>query len=151
MNCTLILPVFKQDSIWKDSTQFADVFDVDHFIQYLEADVRILRDPPNSIPHHKEFYSSIRFTIKDIPKYASARFYLQNVLPRIKKNKLMSLKPFVDRLGYENVPLEINKLRCRVNYHALKFLPETERMADILVSRMHNRTGPCICDSRKEW
>jgi len=63
----------------------------------------------------------------------------------------MSLKSFVDRLGYENVPIEINKLRCRVNYHALKFLPETERMADILVSRMHNRTGHCICDLRKEW
>ncbi|KAG0626673.1 hypothetical protein M758_2G142800 [Ceratodon purpureus] len=141
LNCTLILPVFKQDSIWKDSTQFADVFDVDHFINYLEADVRIIREPPNWIPHHKVFYSSIGYTIKNIPKYASAEFYIQNVLPRIKEKKLMSLKPFVDRLGYENVPLEINKLRCRVNYHALKFLPETERMADILVSRMHNRTG----------
>ena len=42
---------------------------------------------------------------------------------------------------YENVPLEINRLRCRVNYHALRFLPATEKMANILVSRMHNRTG----------
>lgn len=42
---------------------------------------------------------------------------------------------------YENVPLEINRLRCRVNYHALRFLPATEEMANILVSRMHNRTG----------
>ena len=41
-----------------------------------------------------------RFTIKNIPKYASAEFYIQNVLPRIKEKKLMSLKPFVDRLGY---------------------------------------------------
>lgn len=53
----------------------------------------------------------------------------------------MALKPFVDRLGYDNVPQEINRLRCRVNYHALKFLPEIEQMADSLVSRMRNRTG----------
>ena len=24
---------------------------------------------------------------------------------------------------YDNVPMKINRLRCRVNYHALKFLP----------------------------
>lgn len=42
---------------------------------------------------------------------------------------------------YDNVPPEINKLRCKVNYHALQFLPEIEQMADRLVSRMRNRTG----------
>lgn len=42
---------------------------------------------------------------------------------------------------YDNVPPEINRLRCRVNYHALKFLPEIEQMADLLASRMRNRTG----------
>nr|GMD26238.1 protein PECTIC ARABINOGALACTAN SYNTHESIS-RELATED [Ipomoea batatas] len=80
-------------------------------------------------------------TVKNIPKYASAQFYLDNVLPRIKEKKIMMLKPFVDRLGYNNVPPEINRLRCRVNYHALKFLPEIEQMADQLVSRMRNRNG----------
>lgn len=42
---------------------------------------------------------------------------------------------------YDNVPPEINRLRCRVNYHALKFLPEIEQMADSLASRMRNRNG----------
>ncbi|KAH9313207.1 hypothetical protein KI387_028242, partial [Taxus chinensis] len=80
-------------------------------------------------------------TVKNIPKYASAEFYMDNVLPRIKEKKIMALKPFVDRLGYDNVPPEINRLRCRVNYHALRFLPEVEKMADVLVSRMRNHTG----------
>lgn len=78
--------------------------------------------------------------MKNIPKYASAQFYVDNVLPRIKEKKIMSIKPFVDRLGeqyhtflhvfgpflvhmlissvfgcrYDNVPPEINRLRCRV-------------------------------------
>ncbi|KAI4970524.1 hypothetical protein ZWY2020_001438 [Hordeum vulgare] len=38
MNATLILPVLKQDQIWKDQTKFEDIFDVDHFINYLKDD-----------------------------------------------------------------------------------------------------------------
>ncbi|GMH01552.1 hypothetical protein Nepgr_003391 [Nepenthes gracilis] len=141
MNATLILPVLKQDQIWKDQTKFEDIFDVDYFIDYLMDDVRIVRDIPDWFSDRSELFTSIRRTVKNIPKYASAQFYIDNVLPRIKEKKIMALKPFVDRLGYDNVPPEINRLRCRVNYHALKFLPEIEQMADQLASRMRNRTG----------
>eukprot|EP00250_Pteridium_aquilinum_P005433 c15523_g1_i1 orf=150-1766(+) len=141
MNVTLIIPLMKQDQIWKDQTRFEDIFDVDHFINYLKDDVRIVKEIPSWFTDKGELYTSIRRTVKNIPKYASAQFYLDNVLPRIKKKRIMALKPFVDRLGYDNVPPEINMLRCRVNYHALKFLPEVEEMADVLVARMRNRTG----------
>ncbi|PON64278.1 GDP-fucose protein O-fucosyltransferase [Parasponia andersonii] len=141
MNATLILPVLKQDQIWKDKTNFEDIFDVDHFIDYLKDDVRIVRDIPDWFTDKTELFTSIRRTVKNIPKYAPAQFYIDNVLPRIKEKKIMALKPFVDRLGYDNVPPEINRLRCRVNYHALKFLPEIEQMADLLAARMRNRTG----------
>ncbi|XWS34702.1 hypothetical protein CRYUN_Cryun21dG0060400 [Craigia yunnanensis] len=141
MNATLILPVLKQDQIWKDQTKFEDIFYVDHFIDYLKDDVRIVHDIPEWFTDKSELFTSIRRTVKSIPKYAPAQFYIDNVLPRIKEKKIMALKPFVDRLGYDNVPPEINRLRCRVNYHALKFLPEIEQMADLLVLRMRNRTG----------
>ncbi|KAL8208245.1 hypothetical protein R6Q57_007657 [Mikania cordata] len=141
MNATLILPVLKQDQIWKDQTKFEDIFDVDHFIDYLKDDVLIVRDIPSWFTDKSELFTSIRRTVKNIPKYAPAQFYVDNVLPRIKEKKIMALKPFVDRLGYDNVPQEINRLRCRVNYHALKFLPEIDQRADQLVARMRNRTG----------
>ncbi|KAL6010737.1 hypothetical protein ACLOJK_001179 [Asimina triloba] len=141
MNATLILPLLKQDQIWKDQTKFEDIFDVDHFIEYLKDDVRIVRDIPDWFPDKAELFTSIRRTVKNIPKYAPAQFYIDNVLPRIKEKKIMALKPFVDRLGYDNVPPEINRLRCRVNYHALKFLPDIEEMSDQLAARMRNRTA----------
>ncbi|KAJ6793118.1 Uncharacterized protein M6B38_111080 [Iris pallida] len=141
MNATLILPVLKQDQIWKDKTNFEDIFDVDHFIEYLKDDVRIVRDIPDWFTDKTELFTSIKRTVKNIPKYAPAQFYIDNVLPRIREKKIMALKPFVDRLGYDNVPPEINRLRCRVNYHALKFLPEIEEMANLLASRMRNRTS----------
>lgn len=40
-----------------------------------------------------------RRTVKNIPKYAPAQFYIDNVLSRIREKKIMALKPFVDRLG----------------------------------------------------
>ncbi|KAJ4792624.1 O-fucosyltransferase family protein [Rhynchospora pubera] len=141
INATLILPVLKQDQIWKDQTKFEDIFDVDHFINYLKDDVRIVRDIPDWFTEKTELFTSIKRTVKNIPKYASAQFYIDNVLPRVKEKKIMSLKPFVDRLGYDNVPTEINRLRCRVNYHALKFLPDIDEMADKLAARMRNRTS----------
>ncbi|KAH7415968.1 hypothetical protein KP509_14G069100 [Ceratopteris richardii] len=141
MNVTLIIPLMKQDQIWKDQTRFEDVFDVDLFINYLKDDVRIVKEIPSWFTEKAELYTSIRRTVKNIPKYASAQFYLDNVLPRIKEKRIMALKPFVDRLGYDNVPPEINMLRCKVNYHALKFLPEVEEMADVLIARMRNRTS----------
>uniref|UniRef100_A0A7N0U108 O-fucosyltransferase family protein n=1 Tax=Kalanchoe fedtschenkoi TaxID=63787 RepID=A0A7N0U108_KALFE len=60
MNATLILPVLKQDQIWKDQTKFEDIFDVDHFIDYLKDDVRIVRDIPDWFTDKTELFTSIR-------------------------------------------------------------------------------------------
>ena len=47
----------------------------------------------------RDFVMCNRRTVKNIPKYAPAQFYIDNVLPRITEKKIMALKPFVDRLG----------------------------------------------------
>ncbi|KAJ0985532.1 hypothetical protein J5N97_003888 [Dioscorea zingiberensis] len=142
LNATLILPVLVQDLVWKRwrREKFEDVYDVGHFIDYLKDDVRIIREIPGWIVKKDALYGSQRI-VRNIPKYASSQYYIDNVLPMIKTKKILSLKPFTDRLGHSNVPQEINRLRCRVNYHALRFIPEVEKMADTLVSRMRMRTG----------
>ncbi|KAJ6771164.1 O-FUCOSYLTRANSFERASE 2-RELATED [Salix koriyanagi] len=68
MNATLILPVLKQDQIWKDQTKFEDIFDVDHFIDYLKYDVRIVRDIPEWFTDKSELFTSIRRTVKNYSK-----------------------------------------------------------------------------------
>ncbi|KAG6389252.1 hypothetical protein SASPL_150717 [Salvia splendens] len=82
-----------------DSMKFDDIFDVYHFIDYLKDDVTIVRDIPEWFSDKAELFSSIRRTVKNIPKYDPAQFYIDNVLPRVKEKKIMDLKPFVDRLG----------------------------------------------------
>ncbi|XP_066321266.1 protein PECTIC ARABINOGALACTAN SYNTHESIS-RELATED-like [Miscanthus floridulus] len=60
MRATLILPVLKQDQILKDQSKFEDIFDVDHFINYLKDDVRIVRDIPDWFTEEDELFTSIK-------------------------------------------------------------------------------------------
>ncbi|XP_042035518.1 protein PECTIC ARABINOGALACTAN SYNTHESIS-RELATED-like [Salvia splendens] len=97
----VVIYLFMQRAVLtgKELLKFDDIFDVYHFIDYLKDDVTIVRDIPEWFSDKAELFSSIRRTVKNIPKYDPAQFYIDNVLPRVKEKKIMDLKPFVDRLG----------------------------------------------------
>lgn len=43
--------------------KFEDIFDVDHFIEYLKNDVRIVRDIPEWFTDKSELFTNIRFLV----------------------------------------------------------------------------------------
>jgi hypothetical protein len=51
----------KTDDALHNYRKFEDMFDVDHFIDYLKDDVRIVRDIPEWFTDKTELFSSIRF------------------------------------------------------------------------------------------
>lgn len=89
LNATLVIPHLDVNPVWQDSSSFADIFDVDHFIDVLRDEISIVKELPSEFSWStREYYATgIRATrIKTAPVHASAEWYLENVLPVLRRN-----------------------------------------------------------------
>lgn len=69
-------------------SSFADIFDVDHFIDVLRDEVSIVKELPGEYSWStREYYATgIRATrIKTAPVHATADWYTENVLPVLQR------------------------------------------------------------------
>ncbi len=49
---------------------------------------------------------------------------------------MVAIAPFSHRLAFNDIPNEIQRLRCKVNFEALRFVPSINRFGNILVERL---------------
>lgn len=49
---------------------------------------------------------------------------------------MVAIAPFSHRLAFNELPNEIQRLRCKVNFEALRFVPSIERLGNTLVERL---------------
>lgn len=139
LNATLVIPHLEVNPVWRDSSSFMDIFDVDHFINVLKDDISIVRELPYDFSWStREYYATaIRATrIKTAPVHASAKWYLDNVLPVLESYGIAAIAPFSHRLAFNNLPMDVQRLRCKVNFQALVFVPHVRALGDALVSRL---------------
>ncbi|CAN6246268.1 unnamed protein product [Urochloa humidicola] len=140
LNVTLIVPELDKTSFWNDPSEFQDIFDVEHFITSLRDEVRILRELPPRIKRRVElgkFHSMPPISWSDIS------YYHKQILPLIWKHKVLHLNRTDARLANNGLPLEIQRLRCRVNYAALKFTPQIEELGRRVI-RILRQNGPFL-------
>ncbi|XP_021774625.1 uncharacterized protein At1g04910-like [Chenopodium quinoa] len=133
LNATLIVPNLDQKSYWKDASDFGDIFDVDWFISFLSNDVKILKQLPMV---GGKVLTPVRTRV---PRKSSPKYYLNRILPLLKKKHAVQLTKFDYRLS-NVLETDLQKLRCRVNYHALKFTDPIVEMGRKLVERMRMRS-----------
>ncbi|KAK7309574.1 hypothetical protein RJT34_06418 [Clitoria ternatea] len=144
LNATLVIPYLELNPVWKDSSSFMDIFDVDHFIDVLKDDISIVRELPEEFSWStREYYGlAIRETrIKAAPVHASANWYLENVLPVLQSYGIAAISPFSHRLSFDNLPMDIQHLRCKVNFKALIFVPHIRTLGDALINRLRYPQG----------
>ncbi|KAE8704070.1 O-fucosyltransferase family protein isoform 2 [Hibiscus syriacus] len=144
LNATLVIPHLEINPVWQDSSSFMDIFDVDHFINVLKDDVSIVNELPDEFSWStREYYATaIRATrIKRAPVHASVNFYLEHVLPVLQSYGIAAISPFSHRLSFDNLPSEIQKLRCKVNFKALVFVPHIRELGDAIVHRLRHPSG----------
>lgn len=76
------------------------------------------------------------------PREASPHWYLTTALPILRELGVVYLTPFAHRLAEEVGP-EWQRLRCRVNFRALRFVAEAEEVARKVVERLQ-AGGPFV-------
>ncbi|XP_024358507.1 O-fucosyltransferase 9 [Physcomitrium patens] len=139
MNATLIIPHFHLNSVWKDPSNFGEIFDEAHFIESLSKEVRILRDLPQELLDKFDNGNTI-FKLK-VKAWSLPRFYLEEALPELLEREVIRFTPFANRLAYDGIPKRIQKLRCYTNFVALRFAQPIANMGNILVKRMKAKSA----------
>ncbi|KAJ8625693.1 hypothetical protein MRB53_034223 [Persea americana] len=134
LNATLVIPKLDQKSFWKDSSDFSEIFDVDRFISFLSKDVNIIKQ----LPRKGRKAVGTPYTMR-VPRKCTPRCYQIRVLPNLLKRHVVQLTKFDYRLA-NKLETDLQKLRCRVNYHALKFADPIIEMGRKLINRMREKS-----------
>ncbi|XP_022775749.1 uncharacterized protein At1g04910-like [Durio zibethinus] len=140
LNVTLIVPKFAHGTYWNDTSTFADIFDVNHFITFLRGEVRILKELP---PEQKRKAESEPLYYMFPRSFASLEYYLEKVLPRIQKHEILLFAQTDARLANNGLPEELQRLRCRVNYKSLRFTQPIEETGRKIVTILREK-GPFL-------
>ncbi|XP_059453540.1 O-fucosyltransferase 7 [Corylus avellana] len=136
INATLVIPELDKRSFWKDNSSFADVFDEDHFINALANDVKVIKKLPKDL-------SPATRTVKNFRSWSSMDYYQEEIASMWEDYQVIRAAKSDSRLANNNLPPDIQKLRCRACYEALRYAPQIEAMGKLLVNRMRS-SGPYI-------
>ncbi|XP_010556962.1 PREDICTED: LOW QUALITY PROTEIN: uncharacterized protein At1g04910-like [Tarenaya hassleriana] len=120
MNATLVLPELDANSFWHDDSGFQGIYDVEHFCKNGKT---------------KKIKA---FQIRP-PRDAPIEWYLTTALKAMKEHGAIYLTPFSHRLAEEIDNSEYQRLRCRVNYHALRFKPHIMKLSESIVDKLRSQ------------
>lgn len=141
LNSTLVIPRFMYSSVWRDVSQFSDIYLEEHFINYLTPDIRIVKELPKELQSlDLEAIGSV-VTDADIGKESKPSFYLKNILPIVLKNRVVHFVGFGNRLAFDPIPFQLQTLRCRCNFHALQFSPKIQETGALLIQRLRKNAA----------
>ncbi|GMH27245.1 hypothetical protein Nepgr_029088 [Nepenthes gracilis] len=140
LNATLIVPKLDKTSFWADPSEFEDIFDVDHFITSLRDEVRVLKELPPRLKRRVEL--GLFFSLPPV-SWSDISYYHSQILPLLLKYKVVHLNKTDARLANNGLPVDIQKLRCRVNYNALKFTSQIEELGRRVIGILRHN-GPFL-------
>ncbi|XP_017981178.1 PREDICTED: uncharacterized protein At1g04910 isoform X1 [Theobroma cacao] len=129
INATLVVPELDKRSYWQDSSNFSDVFDEDHFINALANDVKVIKKLPKEL-------SSATKVVKQFKSWSGLEYYQDEIASLWEEYQVIRAAKSDSRLANNNLPPDIQKLRCRACYEALRFAPKIEAMGKLLILQL---------------
>ncbi|GAB2252617.1 hypothetical protein Droror1_Dr00005464 [Drosera rotundifolia] len=161
LNATLVVPKLMYSSVWRDVSQFSDIYQEEHFITYLRPDVRIVKELPRELQSlDLEAIGSV-VRDDDTMKEAKPSFFRKYIKPLLLQNRVVHFIGFANRLAFDPIPFQLQRLRCRCNFHALLFVAKIQEAGMLILQRMRqnssqpgpvdqNLIGPCAKVSEVE-
>ncbi|CAI8608134.1 unnamed protein product [Vicia faba] len=115
---------------------FSDIFDEKRFISSLADDIKIIKKLPKNLANATKM-------VKQFKSWSGIEYYQKEISALWDDFKVIQASKTDSRLANNNLPLDIQKLRCRACFEALRFSPRIEKMGKLLVERMRS-FGPYI-------
>ncbi|EOA32129.1 hypothetical protein CARUB_v10015380mg [Capsella rubella] len=136
LGAVLVVPILQINLIWGDESEFSDIFDLEQFKSVLANDVKIVSLLPASKLMTRPSEEG------GMPFNASPQWIRSHYLKRFNKEGVLLLRRLDSRLS-KDLPSDLQKLRCKVAFEALKFSPRVMEMGKKLAERMRSK-GPYI-------
>ncbi|PPR84526.1 hypothetical protein GOBAR_AA36184 [Gossypium barbadense] len=125
LNATLAVPKFMYSSVWKDVSQFGDIYQEEHFIKYLAPDIRIVKELPEELKSlDLEAIGSV-VTDVDVRKESKPSFYLKDILPILLQKRVVHFVGFGNRLAFDPIPFQL----------------QIQETAALLLERLHKHSA----------
>ncbi|KAA3486464.1 O-fucosyltransferase family protein isoform 1 [Gossypium australe] len=148
LNATLVIPEIQQSTRSKGVSykfkSFSYLYDEEQFIMLLKNDVNIVKSLPEYLKAGRRRSEFPTFKPKNS---ASPNFYVKEVLPNLKKAKVVGLIVTDGGCLKSILPprmSEFQRLRCRVAFHALQFRPEIQILGLRMVERLRASGQPFL-------
>ncbi|KAJ7945305.1 O-fucosyltransferase family protein [Quillaja saponaria] len=148
LNATLVIPEIQESirskGISHKFKSFSYLYNEEQFIAYLKNDVVIVKTLPNNL---KDARKRNEFPTFRPQSSASPNFYIKEILPKLKKAKVIGL--IINDGGCLQSILppsmsDFQRIRCRVAFHALQFRPEIQILGHRIIERLRTWGQPFL-------
>ncbi|KAJ8459127.1 hypothetical protein OPV22_032053 [Ensete ventricosum] len=136
LGAALVVPVLQVNLIWGDDSEFSDIFDLEHFKRVLADDVKVVSSLPSTHIRTRPVVE------KQTPLHVSPQWIKNRYLKRLNREGVLLLRGLDSRLS-KDLPSDLQKLRCKVAFHALKFAAPIQELGNKLAMRMRSK-GPYL-------
>ncbi|KAK7401541.1 hypothetical protein VNO78_13094 [Psophocarpus tetragonolobus] len=135
LGAALVVPILQVNVIWGDESEFGDIFDLEHFKRVLAGDVRVVSALPSTHLMTKPVEGSPPLHVT--PSWIRSRY-----LRRFNREGVLLLRSLDSRLS-KDLPSDLQKLRCKVAFNALRFAQPVQELGDKIAERMKSK-GPYL-------
>ncbi|CAL9049788.1 O-fucosyltransferase 20-like [Musa acuminata AAA Group] len=136
LGAALVVPVLQVNVIWGDESEFSDIFDLEHFKRVLADDVKVVSSLPSTHIRTRPVDG------KQTPLNVPPSWIRNRFLKKLNREGVLLLRGLDSRLS-KDLPRDLQKLRCKVAFHALRFAAPIQELGNKLAMRMRSK-GPYL-------